>query len=85
MIDKHNVRSSRFINSCLCLRYNLERSVALHSIVHGKYYSPLGRKLKFCCCCFGWQLEDFVLGYVLLNDDCFHNFCINNIPVAERQ
>jgi len=26
-----------------------------------------------------------VLGFVLLNDDCFHNFCMNNIPVAQLQ
>jgi len=41
--------SSRFINSCLRSRYNLVRSIALHSIVHGKYYSPLGINLMFCC------------------------------------
>jgi len=37
------------------------------------------------CRRFGWQLEDFLLGFVSLNDDCFHNFCINNIPVAQLQ
>jgi len=59
--------------------------IALHSIVHGKYYSPLGRNLRFCCRRFGWQLEDFLLGFVSLTDDCFHNFCMNNIPVAQLQ
>jgi len=78
-------RSSRFINSCLYSRNNLVRSIALHSIVHGKYYSPLGRNRRFCCRRFSWQLEDFSLGYVSLNDDCFHNFCMNNIPVAQLQ
>jgi len=78
-------RSSRFINSCLRSRNNLERSIALHSIVHGKYYSPLGRNLRFCCRRFGWQLEDFFLRFVSLNDDCFHNICMNNIPVAQLQ
>jgi len=34
---------------------------------------------------FSWQLEDFLLGFVLLNDDCFHTFCMNNIPVAQLQ
>jgi len=33
----------------------------------------------------GWQLEDFLLGFISLNDDCFHNFCMNNIPVAQLQ
>jgi len=75
-------RSSRFINSCLRSRYNLVRSIALH-IVYGKYYSPLGRNLRFCCHRFGWLLEDFLLGFVSLNDDCFHNFCVDNIPVAQ--
>jgi len=54
-------------------------------IVHGKYYSPLVRNLRLCCRRFGWQLEDFSLGFVLLTDDCFHNFCKNNIPVAQLQ
>jgi len=26
-----------------------------------------------------------LLGFVSLNDDCFHNFCMNNIPVAQLQ
>jgi len=43
-----------------------------------KYYSPLGRNLRVCCRRFGWQLEDFLLGFVSFNDDCFHNFCMNN-------
>jgi len=60
-------------------------SIALRSIVHGKYNSPLGRNLRFCCRRFGWQLEDFLLGFVSLNDDCFHNFCMSNIPVAQLQ
>jgi len=55
------------------------------SIVHGKYYSPLGRNLRFCCRRFGWQLEDFLLGFVSLNDECFHNLCMSNIPVAQLQ
>jgi len=55
-------RSSCFINSCLHSRNNLVRSIALHSIVHGKYYSPLGRNLRFCCRRFSWQLEVFLLG-----------------------
>jgi len=25
------------------------------------------------------------IGFVTLNDDCFHNLCMNNIPVAQRQ
>jgi len=57
----------------------------MHSLVHGKYYSPLGRNLGFCCRCFSWQLEDFLFGFVSLNDDCFHKFCMNNIPVAQLQ
>jgi len=84
VFDEICKRSSRFINSCLCFcsRHNLVRSIALHSIVHGKHYSPLGRNLRFCCRRFGWQLEDFLLDFVSLNDDCFHKFCMNNIPVA---
>jgi len=78
-------RSSRFINSCLRSRYNLVRSIALHSIVYGKYYSDLGRNLRFCCRVFGWQLQDLLLSFVSLNDDCFHNVCLNNIPVARLQ
>jgi len=34
---------------------------------------------------FWLQLEGFLLGFVSLNDDCFHNFCMNNIPVAQLQ
>jgi len=45
--------------------------IALHRIVHGKYYSPLGINLRFFCCRFGWQLEDFLLGFVSLNANCF--------------
>jgi len=30
-------------------------------------------------------MEDFLLSFVSLNDDCFHNFCMNNIPVAQLQ
>jgi len=26
-----------------------------------------------------------LLGFVSLNDDCFHNFCMNNISVAQLQ
>jgi len=78
-------RSSRFIDSCLRSRNILVRSIALHSNVHGKYYSTLGRNLRFCCRRFGWQLQDFLLGFVSLNDDCFHNFFTNNIPVAQLQ
>jgi len=26
-----------------------------------------------------------IIGFVSLNDDCFHNFCMNNIPVAQLQ
>jgi len=79
VFDKICKRSSRFINLCLRSRNSLVRSIAPHSIVHGKYYTPLGRNLRFCCRRFDWQLEDFLLGFVSLNDDCFHNFCMNNI------
>jgi len=75
----------RFINSCLRSRYNLVHSIALHSVVNGKYYSPLGRNLGCCCRRFGWLPEDFLLGFVSLNDDYVHNFCMNNIPVAQVQ
>jgi len=85
VFDEICKRSSRFINSCLRSHFNLVCSIALHSIVHGKYYSPLGRNLRFCCRRFGWQLEDFLLDFVSLNDYCFHNFCMNNIPVAQLQ
>jgi len=85
VFDEICKRSSRFINSCLRSRNNLVRSIALHSIVHDKYYSSLGRNLRFCCRRFSWQLEDFLLGFVSLNDDCFHNFCMHNIPVAQLQ
>jgi len=77
--------STHFINSYLRSRYNLVRSIALHSIILGKYYSPLGRNLRFCCCRFGWQLEDFLLGFCPANDDCFHKFCMNNILFALLQ
>jgi len=30
-------------------------------------------------------MEDFLLGFISLNDDCFHNFCMNNIAVAQLQ
>jgi len=85
VFDEICKRSSRFLNSCLRSRNNLVRSIALHSIVHGKYHSPLGRNLRFCCRRFSWQLQDFLLGFVSLSlyDDCFHNFCMNNIPVAQ--
>jgi len=48
-------------------------------------FAPWYRNLRFCCRRFGWQLEDFLLGFVSLNDDCFHNFCMNNIPIAQLQ
>jgi len=57
----------------------LVRNIALRSIVHSKYYSPLGRNR------FGWQLEEFLLGFVSLNDDFFHNLCMNDIPVVQLQ
>jgi len=64
VFDEICKRSSRFINSCLRSRYDVVRSIALHVVnFHGKYYSPLGRNLRFCCRRFGWQLED--LCYVL--------------------
>jgi len=85
VFDEICKRSSRFINSFLRSCNNLVRSVVLHSIVHGKYYPPLGRNLRFCCRCFSWQLEDFLLGFVSLNDECYHNFCMNNILVAQLQ
>jgi len=85
VFDEICKRSSRFINSCLRSRNKLVRSIALLSIVHGKYYSPLGRNLRFCCRRFSWQLEDFFLGFISLTVDCFHNFCMNNIPVAQLQ
>jgi len=81
-VDEMCKRSSRFISSCVHLRYNLVRSFALHRTVHGKYYSPLARNLRFCCRRFSWQLEDVLLAFVLLNDDCFPNFCMENIPVT---
>ena len=40
---------------------------------------------QFYCRRFSWQLEDFLLGFVSLNDDGFHNFCMNTIPVAQLQ
>jgi len=85
VFDEICKRSSRFINSCLRSSYNLGRSIALHSIVHGKYFSPHGRNLRFCCRRFGWKLENVLLGLVSLNDECIHNFCRNNIPVAQLQ
>jgi len=36
-------------------------SIALQGIVHGNYFSPLVKNLRFCCRRFGWQLEDFLL------------------------
>jgi len=80
-----NVHHVLLIHVRLRSRNNLLRSIALYSIVHGKYYSPLGRNLRFCWRRFGWQLQDFLLVFVSLNDDCFHNFCMNNIPVAQLQ
>jgi len=85
VLDNICKSSLRFINSCLHSLYNRVRSISLHSIVHGNYYSPLGNNIKFYCRRFGWQLKDFLLGFVSLNVDCFHNFCMNNIPVAHLQ
>jgi len=73
VFDEICKRSSRFIHSCLRSRYNLVHSIVLHVIVHGNYHSPLGRNLRFCYRRFVWQLEDILLGFLLLNVDCFYN------------
>ena len=78
-------RSARFISSCLHSRCHLACSIAQHSIVHGDYYSLLGRNLKYCCRRFQWWLDDLASGCVSLNNDYFRNFCMNNIPVAQFQ
>lgn len=85
VFDEICKRSARFINSCLHSRCHLVRSIAQHSIVHGDYYSPLGRNLRFCCRRFDWRWEDFVSGCVSLNNDYFRNFCMNTISVAQFQ
>jgi len=48
------------------------------------YFAKRPIELRFCCRRFCWQLEDSLLGFVSLNDDCFH-FCMNNIPVVQLQ
>jgi len=76
----------RFVNVYRVLLIHVFfRVIILYSIVHSKYYSPLSRNLGFCCRRFSWQLEDFLLGFVSLIDDCFQHFCMNNIPIAQLQ
>ena len=85
VLDEICKRSARFFNSCLHSRCHVFRSIAQHSIVHGDYYLPLGKNLRFCCRRFEWRWEDFVSGCVSFNNDYFRNSCMNNIPVAQLQ
>jgi len=60
-------------------------SIALHSIVHGKYYLSISRNLRFCFRRFGWQLKIFLLDFSHLMMIVFKIFVMNNIPVAQLQ
>jgi len=82
-LDEICKRSSRFINSCLRSRYNLVRIVLLCTAL---YMVNITRLLvEILGIRFGWQLEEFLLGFVLLNGDCSHTCCMNIIPVAQLQ
>jgi len=51
----------------------------------GNVVGAISKNIRFCCRRFGWQLADFLVGFVSLNDDCFHNIFMNNIQVAQLQ
>jgi hypothetical protein len=85
VFDEICKRSARFMLSCLNSRYRLVRCIALHSITHGGYYSLLWRNLRFCCRRYGWSGEAFVSGQVLLNNNFFLQFFMDNLQLDQLQ
>jgi len=83
--DEIYKRSSHFINSCLRSRYNLVRSILLCTALFMlSIIRLLVEILDFVVVVSfsGWKI--CLSGFVSTND-CFHNFCMNNIPIAQLQ
>jgi len=84
VFDEICKRSARFILSCLFGVSRLVRSVAWHSIVVAKYNSVLGNNALLCCERYGWTQEDFVHGFINLDNNVFSEFCAECVSDSER-
>ena len=76
-------RSARFITSCLFSPSRLVQSVAWHSVVFGKFSSPLGSNAMLCCLRYGWSLDLFVLNLVPLSNSFFKLWYRHSLPDTE--
>jgi hypothetical protein len=61
----------------------LKRSVSWHSVVFGKFSSPLGSNALLCCLRYGWSLDSFVLNLVHLSNSFFHLWYRGSLPDIE--
>jgi hypothetical protein len=82
-LDEICKRSARFITSCLKASSHLVRTVVLHSIVHVRYNSPIGKNALFCCERFGWCEADFVSGEIDLIHKNFMDQCMGKCTEQE--
>jgi len=83
VLDELYKRSARFIISSLFSANDVVRSVAWHSVVHAKYNSLLGSNVLTCCNRFGWNFDSFVARLVILNNNYFEQFYIDNLLDTE--
>ena len=71
--------------SCYYSRYRLVRCIASHCITHGGYFTLIWINLRFCCRRYGWSGEAFVSGQVLLNNNFFLQFFMDNLQLDQLQ
>jgi len=79
ILDEICKRSAHFVATCLNSRSQLVRNIAWHSVVYGRHCSVLGGNILFCCRRYGWDIDDFLLGRVSLQNIFFQDFCDNYV------
>jgi hypothetical protein len=80
IFDEICKQSARFITACLSSPSRLVQSVSWHSVVFGKFSSPLGSNAMLCCFRYGWSFDSFVLNLVQLFNSFFHLWYRDSLP-----
>jgi hypothetical protein len=83
IFDEMCKRSARFITACLVSPSRLVQSVSWHSVVFGKFSSPLESNAMLCCLSCGWSLDSIALNLVQLSNSFFRLWYRDSLPNTE--
>ena len=72
ILDEICKRTARFITSCLFSEYNVVQKLVRYCIVEARYDSIVGANALYLCNRFNWALNDFLAGFVGLQNHFFH-------------